>query len=69
MSGSGSLSISTGGTGVERSSSHSSRAMSGIISGSGSKSTDPRFAAGSTTRSTYRDVSAYNEEARPKSVR
>ena len=64
---SGTLSISTGGTGVERSSSHSSRAVSGLMSGS--KSTDPRFAAGSTTRSTYRDVSAYNEEARPQSVR
>jgi len=30
---------------------------------------DLRFAAGSTTRSAYRDVSAYNEEARPKSVK
>ena len=29
---------------------------------SSQQSADPRFAAGSTTRSTYRDVSAYNEE-------
>ena len=32
-------------------------------------STDPRFSAGSTTRSTFRDVSAYNDEARPRSVK
>jgi len=30
---------------------------------------DPRFAAGSTTRSSFRDLSAYNEEARPQSVK
>ena len=30
---------------------------------------DPRFAAGSTTRSAFRDLSAYNEEARPQSVK
>ena len=30
---------------------------------------DPRFAAGSTTRSSFRDLSAYNEEARPHSVK
>ena len=36
---------------------------------SGYTKPDPRFAAGSTTRSTFRDVSAYTEEVRPRSVK
>ena len=33
-----------------------------------SRAPDPRFSAGSTTRSTYRDVSAHTDEARQRPV-